>query len=80
MRTTISIEDELLQRAKIEAARASLSLSQFVENALREVLEGRDRLSDRERPSLPTVRGRLRPGIDYQRFAELSELSEKQTR
>lgn len=80
MRTTISIDDELLRQLKVLAARANQSLSKFVENALREVLERRERSRDREPPRLPTVRGELRPGIDYHRFAELSELSEKPPR
>ena len=80
MRTTISIDDDLLKRAKLRAAEVNQSLSKFVENALRETLERREQTAEREPPSLPTVRGELRPGIDYDRFAELSELSEKPLR
>jgi len=77
MRTTIALDDDLLRRVKEQAARCNRSLSKFVEDALREVLARREQCPPRRRPTLPTVRGGLRPGVDYDRFVELSELSEK---
>lgn len=64
MRTTLSIEDALLARAKKRAARRGQTLGQYVESAVRRDLlipEGRG-----PAPALPTfTRGTgMRPGID----------------
>lgn len=64
MRTTISIDDGLLRSAKGQARSRGLTLSQFVEEALRGELSARR--TETRRPEVPVFRGRggLRPGID----------------
>ncbi len=64
MRTTLSIEAALLERAKKRAAQHGQTLGQYVESAVR-----RDLVTPRERgpiPELPVfTRGTgMRPGID----------------
>ncbi|HEY3355066.1 MAG TPA: DUF2191 domain-containing protein [Polyangia bacterium] len=41
MRTTVIIDDALLRRAKAHAAREGLSLSDLIDQALRDVLQAR---------------------------------------
>ncbi len=75
MRTTVNLDADLLRRAKAQAARKGASLSSFVADAIREALAAR-RLAKRSRPvRLPTVRGKLVPGVNYDSFAELSDLA-----
>jgi len=64
MRTTVSIEDALLERAKKRAAQRGQTLGQYVESAVR-----RDLVSEaapRNTPQLPLfTRGTgMRPGLD----------------
>jgi hypothetical protein len=47
MRTTLVLEDELVRRAKKRAADAGLTLSEVVNNALRESLAGPERKAPR---------------------------------
>lgn len=64
MRTTIAIDDHLLEAAKHEARRRDMTLGQFVEEALRSDLAGR--AERREAPDVPIFRGGtgVRPGIE----------------
>lgn len=73
MRTTISIENGLLGRAKEVAASSGRTLSAVVEDALRESLNrpGRDR---HEETDLPRFSGRFRGGVDLDDSAALLEL------
>lgn len=64
MRTTVTIDEALLERAKKRAAQRGQTLGQYVEDAVR-----RDLLAppnERVTPALPTfTRGTgLRPGLD----------------
>lgn len=72
MRTTITIDDDLLAEAKVRAARAGTTLNAIVEEALRTSLS---RQMDRgQAPPLPTFAGsRLLPGIDLDDSATLLE-------
>ena len=79
MRTTISLEKELLRRAKQHAALPDRSLSAFVADAVREALARRDRLVESEPVQLVTVKGKLLPGINYDSFAELNDRAEDPT-
>lgn len=78
MRTTIRIDDELLSRAKVLAARTGQSLTKLVEDALRQMLE---RVDDRPRPepfSMPTFCGEgVQPGVDLDDSASLWDLTEE---
>lgn len=64
MRTTLSIDDALLQRAKAKAAQRGQTLGQYVEEAVRRDLVAPPRDSPvRPLPSFTRGTG-LRPGID----------------
>jgi hypothetical protein len=77
MRTTLSLDDELLQMAREHAARGGQTLSQVVEDAPGEVL-ARYRTSDEQRRiRLPTDPGDgrgLLPGVDLDDSAGLNDL------
>ncbi|MGH9272363.1 MAG: antitoxin [Ilumatobacteraceae bacterium] len=67
MRTTVTIEDDLLRRAKRRALERGETLSEVIDSALREQLAGtgRRRRSDRFRLRLITAGGSgLRNGVD----------------
>lgn len=77
MRTTISIDDDLLKKARVHAAQKQRSLSSLIADALREVLARRSTVArTATRPRLPVVRGKAIPGIDYDSFAALMDLTE----
>lgn len=61
MRTTVDLDDELLQRAKEQAARDKTTLRQVVETALRAHLWRRS--GPRYRFRWRSEIGRLRPGV-----------------
>jgi hypothetical protein len=67
MQTTLRFDEDLMRRIKAEAAQHGMSLTRYIETALRERLR-RGRRSGRERPGkikLPVsrTRGGLAPGI-----------------
>ena len=65
MRTTLTIDDDLLRRAKREAASTGRTLGQLVEDALRDSLARRPASRERFRLRLVTSGGSgLRDGID----------------
>jgi hypothetical protein len=77
MRTTIKIDDALLAEAKQMAVESDRTLSDVVEEALRERLARRQLVSGRQRISLPTSGGGgLMPGVDLASDASLLELME----
>jgi hypothetical protein len=63
MRTTLAIDDNILEEAKQRAARRGVSLGQFVEDALRRAFA---RPVPEERPAIPIFRSGtgVRPGVD----------------
>jgi hypothetical protein len=75
MRTTISLDDDLLAEAKERAARAGRTLSQVVEEALRVSFLRYDR-EIRTPVKLPvsSATGGLRPGVDINSNAALLDL------
>ncbi len=74
MRTTIKLDDVLLVEAKTRAAMSGLTLSQVVEDALRQAFARRG-AADHGRPALPVFRGgRLMPGVDLDDSASLRDL------
>lgn len=71
MRTTISIDERVLERAKRAAADRGVTVSVLVEEALNTHLAGR-RSAAREPFRLATVRGRLvNPHLDLDRTSAL---------
>ena len=73
MRTTLQLDDELVVQAKISAARSGRTLSQVIEDALRQALAPRAEPT-RRRVSVPTSPGRPRPGVNLDDNAGLLDL------
>lgn len=78
MRTTLNIEEALLQRLKTTAAQSGRSLSEVVEEAVRAFLSPRHS-SDRKVITLPVSKHdlRLRPGVNLDSNASLSEMMDE---
>lgn len=65
MRTTVTIDDDLLRRAKREAVTSGRTLGQVLEDALRDALARRQPKRDRFRFRLVTAGGSgVRDGVD----------------
>lgn len=73
MRTTVSIDDELLRAAKRRARAREQSLGQIIDAALRRELAEQERV---ERPGVPVFHGRggARPGVDLTSNRALHEV------
>jgi hypothetical protein len=79
MRTTVRLDDALLDQAKREAANRHETLTALIERGLRLVLaQSRSPQSRRKRVALPTCRagGGVRPGIDLNDTAGLLDVME----
>ncbi|MGM0428324.1 MAG: type II toxin-antitoxin system VapB family antitoxin [Thermodesulfobacteriota bacterium] len=77
MRTTIRIEDRLLNEAKKMALSSNMTLSGLVENALREMLSRRQNNTEKPKIELITFKGRgLKHGVDLDDSAALLDLME----
>ncbi len=79
MRTTIRMDDDLLAAAKAEAATSSqsLSLTSFIEEAVRRHLAARRRAQEHPTPELPVFTGDgLLPGVHLDDSAALLDLME----
>ncbi len=78
MRTTVRIEDSLLERAKREAARHGETLTALIERGLRLVLARPESHTPRRRAKLPTCAagGGTLPGVDLDDSASLLDLLE----
>jgi hypothetical protein len=78
MRTTVRINDDLLKEAKAVAAATDRTLTELVEDSLRETLARRRSAGGCERISLPTFKGSgLQPGVDLDDSAALLDLMEQ---
>jgi hypothetical protein len=66
MRTTVRLDDALLDRARQEAARRGVTLTSLIEQGLQLVLRRPLKRSERPRVQLPECRagGGVLPGID----------------
>lgn len=64
MKTTLDIDDELLEKAKRTAAASGMTLKSFVEEALRAKLLPPARARKHFRLKLPTVRGEAPPAVE----------------
>ena len=74
MRTTIDINDELLQAIKAHAVGERKTLKATIEQALREFLAGPAH-PVADAPSVPTFRGRgVQPGVDLTDNASLEAI------
>jgi plasmid stability protein len=73
VRTTISIDDDLYRRAKARAARSGQTVSQVIEDAVRDAL--RPRRGHPDMKELPTFGGSgVLPGVDLADAASLREV------
>jgi predicted transcriptional regulator len=79
MRTTVRLDDDLLRQAKAVAARTGRTLTQVIEEALRESLARAGHAADlQERVELPTFAGRgVQPGVDLDSSEALLELMDE---
>ena len=76
MRTTITIDEDLYREVKAQAARRSQSVSQLIEDALREAVRPPSRSAKRVR--LPTFGGTgTMPGVDLTDLASLADLTDQ---
>jgi hypothetical protein len=75
MRTTISLDEDLLKRARRAALDHGLSFNELVVTALRVELARSPKPQRREKVTLPTCGGRgLRPGVDLDDAASLEDI------
>jgi hypothetical protein len=72
MRTTVRLDEALLEQARREAARRGVTLTSLIEQGLRLVLR-RPQPSSRDRVRLPVSRagGGVLPGVDLNDTADL---------
>jgi hypothetical protein len=78
MRTTITVDRELLKDAKRRATETGKTLTAVIEDALRESLSRRRNTRPAKRPRLRTVAGDgLRPGVDLDDSADLLDRMER---
>jgi hypothetical protein len=64
MKTTLDLDDRLLEAAKQRAAAAGKTLKAYIEDALRAQMLPRVHRGERFRLALPTVRGTRPPAVD----------------
>ena len=77
MRTTIRLDDELLQQVKNYAVRKGRTMTSVIEDALREMLARQEPLKQRSPVKLTTVKGNgLQPGVDLDDSAALLSIME----
>jgi hypothetical protein len=77
MRTTIRIDEQWLREAKAQAARSGKSLTEMIEDALREALSRQPKNESRNPVKLVTVGGKgLFPGVDLDDSASLLDVME----
>jgi hypothetical protein len=78
MRTTVRLDDKLLEHAKKEAARQGKTLTAFMDEAIRHALAKPDKRQTRKRVHLPVSRsvGGTLPGVDLNDSARLLEIME----
>jgi len=78
MRTTVRLDDSLLQQAKELATRTGRTLTSVIEDALRQMLLTPPETLDTTSGPLPTFRGGgLLPGIDLDDTAALVDAMER---
>lgn len=64
MRTTLNLDDALMRELKRHAAEKGTTMTETVEQALRDLLAREKQPAESHELRWVTVRGRLRPGID----------------
>lgn len=74
MRTTIRLDQELLKRAKSRAQDSGKTLTQLIEDALRESLDRQEAVPNERVELITSGQGGLQPGIDLDDSKSLLEL------
>lgn len=65
MRTTVDINEDILHRAKVRAAKTNRTLTSIIEDGLRHVLNENASVSPKRRITVPVCgSGGLLPGVD----------------
>lgn len=79
MRTTVRLDDALLDRARREAARRGTTLTALIDLGLRSVLAPAPGREERRRVRLPVSRrgGGVLPGVDVNDAADLLDRMEE---
>ena len=65
MRTTLNIDDELLKEAKIAAIREGITLTEYIQRALRHECLERETKAAHRTWRMPTLEGEPIPGFDW---------------
>jgi plasmid stability protein len=79
MRTTIRLDDDLIKQAKVRAAEQGITLTQLIDESLRERLSARPRRMSVEPFRLPTYgEGGTRPGVDLDDNRALRDLMDEE--
>ena len=78
MRTTVRLDDRLLEQAKKEAARQGKTLTSLIDQALRQVLAQSGHRPPKKRVRLPVSHagGGTLPGVDLNDSASLLDIME----
>jgi hypothetical protein len=78
MRTTVRLDEALLERAKREAARRGVTLTSLIERGLRLVLANPESRRPERRVEIPVCRegGGTLPGVDLDDSATLLDIAE----
>jgi hypothetical protein len=81
MRTTVRLDDALLDRAKREAARRGMTLTALIEQGLKLAMRQPMKTPNRSRTSLPVCRagGGTLPGVNLDNSASLQDLMDQGT-
>jgi hypothetical protein len=78
MRTTLNINDRLLQTAKKRAIETNRTLTAVIEDALRQSLEGKVLKPAKRRVNLPTSgEGGLLPRVDLDNMSDLQDIMDE---
>jgi hypothetical protein len=80
MRTTVRLDDRLIKEAKVRAAEQGITLTQLIDESLRERLAARPRRMTAEAFRLPTYgEGGIRPGVNLDDNRALRDLMDDET-
>ncbi len=78
MRTTVRLDDQLLNEAKLHVAKTGRTLTALLEDALRTFLAMKRQGPVRRQLKLPTYHGgALQPGIDLDNNADVLDVMER---
>ena len=78
-RTTVRLPEELLDRAKRKAAAEGRTLTSLIEDGLRLVVTGSQKIAQKKRvvPRISKAAGGAMPGIEFTNSATLQEIDDR---